>query len=84
MGKIDEQDETKKDEYGGTNEGNIIAPKYKEAVGDEKGCDHENKPQKDFRAPPTASVKHRLEVALEATHTHSGSLSASRGYLLRR
>ncbi len=44
MGKIDQQDETEKDEYGGANKGNIIAPEYKEAVGDEEGRYYKNKP----------------------------------------
>lgn len=54
MGKIYEKDETEDDKEGGTDEGEIIAPKDEEGVGDSKGYTNEDQPQQDFGTPPAA------------------------------
>ena len=45
MGKVDEQDETKEDEHGGTNHGDIVSPEHEETVGDEEGDHDQDEPE---------------------------------------
>ena len=52
MRKVDEENETEEDEYGCTDESDIVAPEHEKPVRDEERYGHEDDPQKDFRAPP--------------------------------
>ena len=53
MRKVNEEDETEEDEYGGADEGDVVAPEDKEAVRDEEGDGDEDEPDEDFGTPPS-------------------------------
>lgn len=52
MCKVDEQNETKDDEQGCTDERNIVAPEDEETVGDEEGSGDKDEPKENFGSPP--------------------------------
>lgn len=45
MGEVDQKDETKENENGGTDKGDIIAPEHEETVWDEERDNEEDKPK---------------------------------------
>ena len=52
--KVDKEDKAKEDEYCGADERNVISPEHKETVRNEEREAKEDKPEEDFRTPPTA------------------------------
>ena len=54
MCKVDKEDKAKEDEYCGADARNVISPEHKETVRNEEREAKEDKPEEDFRTPPTA------------------------------
>lgn len=64
MREVDQEDETKEDKYCRADEGDVVSPKDEETVWDEKGNNHQQKPNQDFRTPP-AGKSERLSIERE-------------------
>lgn len=67
MRKVNQENETKKNEDCRANESDIISPKDEEAIRDEKGNNHQQKPEQDLGTPP-AGKDERRNVEQEILH----------------
>lgn len=66
--KVDEEDQAEEDEYGGADEGDVVAPEDEEAVWDEEGDGDEDEPDECLWTPP--SVLDLSPLLLGRLHTN--------------
>lgn len=52
MRKVDQENETKKNEDCGANESDVVSPEDEEAVRDEKGDHDQQEPEQNLGTPP--------------------------------